>query len=74
MRWGRAWPAGRWGSVSASAGMADSVDIASNAARGNFFACRFVQTTGISFDGGYGEYMLAPASARGANAGGAFAG
>jgi D-arabinose 1-dehydrogenase-like Zn-dependent alcohol dehydrogenase len=31
--------------------------------RGNFFACEFVQTTGISFDGGYGEYMLAPASA-----------
>jgi len=31
--------------------------------RGNIFACQFVQTTGISFDGGYGEYMLAPASA-----------
>ena len=31
--------------------------------RGNFFACQFVQTTGISFDGGYGEYMVAPASA-----------
>ncbi len=31
--------------------------------RGNFFACQFVQTTGISYDGGYGEYMLAPASA-----------
>jgi D-arabinose 1-dehydrogenase-like Zn-dependent alcohol dehydrogenase len=31
--------------------------------RGNFFACDFVQTTGISFDGGYGEYMLAPARA-----------
>ena len=31
--------------------------------RGNFFACQFVQTTGISYDGGYGEYMMAPASA-----------
>jgi D-arabinose 1-dehydrogenase-like Zn-dependent alcohol dehydrogenase len=31
--------------------------------RGNFFACQFVQTTGISYDGGYGEYMIAPASA-----------
>lgn len=31
--------------------------------RGNFFACDFVQTTGISFDGGYGEYMIAPARA-----------
>src|SRR5262249_15468086 len=27
------------------------------------FACQFVQTTGISFDGGYGEYMVAPVSA-----------
>src|SRR5215813_15446617 len=31
--------------------------------RGDFFACRTVQTTGISFDGGYAEYMVAPASA-----------
>ena len=31
--------------------------------RGDFFACDEVKTTGISFDGGYGEYMLAPASA-----------
>jgi D-arabinose 1-dehydrogenase-like Zn-dependent alcohol dehydrogenase len=31
--------------------------------RGNFFACTTVQTTGISFDGGYAEYMIAPASA-----------
>ncbi len=31
--------------------------------RGEFFACVNGQTTGISFDGGYGEYMIAPASA-----------
>jgi D-arabinose 1-dehydrogenase-like Zn-dependent alcohol dehydrogenase len=31
--------------------------------RGDFFACVRGQTTGITFDGGYGEYMLAPASA-----------
>jgi len=31
--------------------------------RGEFFACVRGQTTGISYDGGYGEYMLAPASA-----------
>ncbi len=31
--------------------------------RGDFFACANGQTTGISFDGGYGEYMIAPASA-----------
>lgn len=28
--------------------------------RGNFFACVTGQVTGITFDGGYGEYMLAP--------------
>jgi D-arabinose 1-dehydrogenase-like Zn-dependent alcohol dehydrogenase len=31
--------------------------------RGEFFACVTAQVTGITFDGGYGEYMVAPASA-----------
>jgi D-arabinose 1-dehydrogenase-like Zn-dependent alcohol dehydrogenase len=31
--------------------------------RGEFFACVRSQVTGISYDGGYGEYMVAPASA-----------
>jgi D-arabinose 1-dehydrogenase-like Zn-dependent alcohol dehydrogenase len=31
--------------------------------RGAFFACVRGQVTGISYDGGYGEYMVAPASA-----------
>jgi D-arabinose 1-dehydrogenase-like Zn-dependent alcohol dehydrogenase len=31
--------------------------------RGEFFACVTGQVTGISFDGGYGEYMIAPVSA-----------
>jgi D-arabinose 1-dehydrogenase-like Zn-dependent alcohol dehydrogenase len=31
--------------------------------RGEFFACENLETTGISFDGGYGQYMIAPASA-----------
>lgn len=32
--------------------------------RGDFFACQTgVQVTGISFDGGYAEYMIAPATA-----------
>jgi D-arabinose 1-dehydrogenase-like Zn-dependent alcohol dehydrogenase len=31
--------------------------------RGEFFACVTNQVTGISFDGGYEEYMIAPASA-----------
>ena len=30
--------------------------------RGDLFACVTQQVTGISFDGGYGEYMLAPVS------------
>src|SRR6185436_2618907 len=31
--------------------------------RGNFFGCVTGQVTGITFDGGYAEYMIAPASA-----------
>src|SRR4051794_11789507 len=31
--------------------------------RGDFFACIRGQTTGVTYDGGYGEYMIAPASA-----------
>src|SRR5436189_439297 len=31
--------------------------------RGEFFACVRGQVTGLSYDGGYGEYMIAPASA-----------
>ena len=35
-----------------------------NCRRGNFFACQTaLLTTGISFDGGYAEYMVAPAEA-----------
>ncbi len=31
--------------------------------RGSFFACVHGQTTGVTYDGGYAEYMIAPASA-----------
>src|SRR5262245_14799098 len=31
--------------------------------RGEFFACVRTETTGVTYDGGYAEYMLAPASA-----------
>ena len=31
--------------------------------RGEFFACVRGQTTGVTHDGGYGEYLVAPASA-----------
>ena len=34
--------------------------------RGNFILCRFEKITGVSFDGGYAEYMLACAEAVGA--------
>lgn len=34
-----------------------------NCRRGDFFECVTHQVTGITFDGGYGEYMVAPASA-----------
>ncbi len=35
-----------------------------NCRRGDFFACTVdLKTTGISFDGGYGEYMIAPSIA-----------
>src|SRR5687767_14723214 len=35
-----------------------------NCRRGDFFACQSgVKVTGISFDGGYAEYMVAPATA-----------
>lgn len=31
--------------------------------RGDFITCRYIQTPGINYDGGYAEYMIAPASA-----------
>jgi D-arabinose 1-dehydrogenase-like Zn-dependent alcohol dehydrogenase len=31
--------------------------------RGDFFACQTGQVTGLTFDGGYAEYMIAPTSA-----------
>ena len=31
--------------------------------RGDFILCQFEKITGLSFDGGYGEYMVAPAEA-----------
>ena len=34
-----------------------------NCRRGEFFACQTGQVTGISFDGGYADYLVAPDSA-----------
>jgi D-arabinose 1-dehydrogenase-like Zn-dependent alcohol dehydrogenase len=37
--------------------------VCDNCRRGDFFACVTGQVTGITFDGGYAEYLVAPASA-----------
>lgn len=37
--------------------------VCDNCRRGEFFACVRGQTTGVTYDGGYGEYMIAPSSA-----------
>ena len=50
------------GSGSASAGTAATAATATTAAAGEFFACVTGQVTGVTFDGGYAEYMIAPAS------------
>jgi D-arabinose 1-dehydrogenase-like Zn-dependent alcohol dehydrogenase len=31
--------------------------------RGDFFACSIEQVTGITYDGGYADYMIAPTAA-----------
>ena len=37
--------------------------MAAHCRRGDFFACETGQITGITYDGGYAEYLIAPASA-----------
>ena len=55
---------GRLASELASAGMHGTVATATRCRRGDYFACQTgVQVTGISFDGGYADYMIAPATA-----------
>ena len=56
-------PDGSRASASASGGTAAIAAIATPAAAEQFFACVRGQTTGVTYDGGYGEYMIAPASA-----------
>lgn len=31
--------------------------------RGDFVTCRYIQVPGISYDGGYADYMIAPTGA-----------
>lgn len=54
------WKAGQTVGVGWHGGYCGKCD---NCRRGNFFACVTGQVTGASFDGGYAEYMIAPASA-----------
>src|SRR6516164_5267199 len=55
-----AWKPGQKVGVGWNGGYCGQCD---NCRRGNFFACVTGATTGITFDGGYAEYMVAPASA-----------
>jgi D-arabinose 1-dehydrogenase-like Zn-dependent alcohol dehydrogenase len=54
------WEAGQRVGVGWNGGYCGSCD---HCRRGDFFACVRGQITGITYDGGYGEYLLAPASA-----------
>jgi D-arabinose 1-dehydrogenase-like Zn-dependent alcohol dehydrogenase len=54
------WKAGQHVGVGWNGGYCGHCD---HCRRGDFFACVTNQVTGITFDGGYGEYMIAPASA-----------
>jgi D-arabinose 1-dehydrogenase-like Zn-dependent alcohol dehydrogenase len=54
------WPLGQKVGVGWNGGYCGSCD---HCRRGDFFACVTGQVTGISFDGGYGEYLIAPVSA-----------
>ena len=65
---------GSWARGWASAGTAAIAAIATPPRRrGEFFACVCAaQVTGVTFDGGYGEYLVAPASAGCAHARGTF--
>jgi D-arabinose 1-dehydrogenase-like Zn-dependent alcohol dehydrogenase len=54
------WAAGQRAGVGWHGGYCGHCD---HCRRGELFACVTGQVTGISFDGGYGEYLIAPASA-----------
>ena len=61
---GRSRRGGSPASGSASAGTPGTVGYCDTCRRGDFFACQTgMQVTGISFDGGYADYMIAPATA-----------
>ena len=51
---------GRWASAWASAGSAATAATATRCRAGDFVLCRNMRVPGISYDGGYAEYMVAP--------------
>jgi D-arabinose 1-dehydrogenase-like Zn-dependent alcohol dehydrogenase len=55
-----AWTAGQEVGVGWSGGYCGYCD---NCRRGDLFACVRAQITGVTYDGGYAEYLIAPASA-----------
>src|SRR5215813_4443600 len=54
------WKVGQRVGVGLNGGYCEYCDLCR---RSDFFACDNTQVTGIHFDGGYAEYMIAPASA-----------
>ncbi|HMD48908.1 MAG TPA: zinc-binding dehydrogenase, partial [Bryobacteraceae bacterium] len=63
MSWARASRRGSWDSASVSAGTAGRTNTCPSCRRGDFRNCRNVKIPGISYDGGYQQYMLAPVEA-----------
>jgi D-arabinose 1-dehydrogenase-like Zn-dependent alcohol dehydrogenase len=64
MLWDLEFCNGRSDSVSVSAGMAVHCGYCDACRRGEFFGCQVaLKITGLSFDGGYADYMVAPAIA-----------
>ena len=44
-------------------GAMDSVGHCESCRRGDFVTCRYAQSPGFTYDGGYAEYMIAPTEA-----------
>jgi D-arabinose 1-dehydrogenase-like Zn-dependent alcohol dehydrogenase len=63
MNWARAFPNGRWDRALVWAGTAAMTEPASPCRHGDFRNCQNLKIPGISYDGGYQEYMVAPAEA-----------
>ena len=58
--WGTAWTTSQWATESAWAGTVVTATSAQHAAGGLFINCANEKICGVSYDGGYAEYMVAP--------------